>query len=251
TIRRFAFSSLSDLHARLNETFCRFGDNLDCVVFTSVPVHVLDELTDSEDRSLKITYIENNTATLIFRPLSDVHGAAKLWLQSKISNWPMEIDPRHQECVGFGGTTVTSVNARRQPDGGWGPLTAGEGDSRRRTLIIEVGYTQPHSGLMRKLDFWFDAGVVLVLVLEVPKARQWLTLQLWGQGPHPTRANRRHALVSSLAVWKDGTSLKDEGTDIVVPLAAVAARDERSTDSNLVITSNDLKDIAPKLWFLQ
>ncbi|KAI5303979.1 hypothetical protein KEM56_006990 [Ascosphaera pollenicola] len=244
TIHKFAFSSLSDLNARLSTPSCRHGGETGYVVFTSVPVDVLGDLSDTVNRSLKITRIENNTATLIFRTLSKAHGAAETRIIYTIERWLHEADPEGNEMTAYGASDVKCANETRQPDGSWGPASSEEGNHRQRTLI------QSHPDLTSKLEFWFNAGAAHVFVFEVPKGQKRVSLQLWGRAQHITRATS-HTLVSSLVVSENGTSVKKEGTEITLSLAAVAAREQRSGDINLKITVENLAKAAPKLWSLE
>ncbi|KAI5306484.1 hypothetical protein KEM56_000662 [Ascosphaera pollenicola] len=244
-IRKFTFSSLPDLHGRLSICLRRFGDDLDYIAFEQTPIRALDEF--SENRLLKIVEIDGDTATLIFRPTSSVHTAAQEWMTHFVHDWHKIADP-DEETERIGASTARFSGSERQPDGAWGPSILKTGGDHKRMLVFEVGYSEPPWHIHNKLEYWFNAGTAYALIMQISRTTRKLTLELWTTRGHATRANRLQRLVSQPTVTESNGATVAEGSTLIVPKAAIAAREARPSDLDLVITIHDLVKFSERVW---
>ncbi|KAI5307144.1 hypothetical protein KEM56_003883 [Ascosphaera pollenicola] len=214
------------MHARLSEAFSQAAEDDNYVAFTQTPICVLDQL--DENHLLKIAQLDddNNTATLFFRGASTAHERAKLWLVVLIEIWRLQ--GGHEDIEPLGESITEPLSGQQKvPDGAWGPFNVG---GTRRTLIIEVCFSQSEENMETKLNFWFDAGVRNALLLDLNKeSRQIFRCLCGGQ----TATNR---------------SIVKEGSAIEISPADIAERNSRDNDVNLRITVDQIAEVAPRIW---
>ncbi|KAJ5584925.1 uncharacterized protein N7459_004725 [Penicillium hispanicum] len=274
----YAYIDVEQFFRKLSSIATTFEDesraNGPWILFTDVDEQAFDAIqnSDSELSHSCAKIYDPNNCILWVKMESVFHGTAAMgitrWMENKITemqlnsevlftgatNYEIEIlDEAGNQCVDDNGSVMVR---RKRADQTVHPFSVPPPRTMQwPSLILETSYTEPRRHIMEELRLWLLASnneVKFAMAAFVNQRRQNISIEQWELIDRPTETvQHRYTLnkVQGISVEKP----KDGQTPIVrgrfeIPFSSIFLRDPQNNETNLVMTKEDIIQIARQVW---
>ncbi|KAI5306526.1 hypothetical protein KEM56_000458 [Ascosphaera pollenicola] len=247
-VQIYTFSSKTIFYARLDE----FGPRCGYLVFKKTPASFVDEIAEhiSIPKTAQLTYRDE---TLVLKMGGAVHEIAK----SLLTHIVEEALPGSfgAEVMAYGSAAIVTNDWTKQPDASWGtpirmddPPEAAKAASSR-TLVIEVGSSEPGYKLQESAQRYLDAGIPYVILVDISQVQPRITVQLLEARTHLSRPHAS-TRTSTIVVERNrvGETVITQRGPIILSVADLARRGYEPGDRSVRITDDDVRYLAQLVW---
>ncbi|KAI5299724.1 hypothetical protein KEM56_003006 [Ascosphaera pollenicola] len=249
-VQIYTFSSIPNFYARLDE----FGPKCGYLVFKKTPASFVGEL--GEDRSIpKTARLTYHDETLVLKMLGPPHETAKNHLMYIIQ--ALLPNSFGAEVVGYASAAIITNDWAKEPDGSWGPPLgmndppeAAQAPSSR-TLVMEVGLSEPGYMLLESARRYLDAGIPYVLLVDISQVQPHITVQLVEARTQLSRSPATSTTTIVVERNSIGETVIAQSGPIIIPVADLARREYQPGDRSVTITDDDVRYLAQLVWRTQ
>jgi hypothetical protein len=239
------------------------------LVFTSVPPAQHSRLSDDRSRTSKYSRLLYNTETriLIAKIMPNTAHELAIRLFDSLIFRKLGAMNVYDDVLPLGSTTVTVGNWKKEADSCWAPAST----NARLSFVVEVGLSESARRLALNARGWLEthsSSVKLIVTISIKRETPEIVLHRWelvsrGYGVL-TRASplsaRRTAFLR-LSRTNDATLITGESymngtitatTQLDLSFEKVVGRPPHQTlEKDFVITEQELKSFAEKIWSMQ
>ncbi|PLN79563.1 hypothetical protein BDW42DRAFT_172508 [Aspergillus taichungensis] len=234
------------------------------MVFSSVPPAEFSILDDDRQRTGKYyrRFYHELTGTLLIKIMPNpAHELAAESFKSLIAV-KLHIMNVDDEVWPYGSTTVTGGGWTKQADCCWAPAST----NASLSLVVEVGLSESARRLALDAHGWLElqSSVRIVVTISIKSERPEIVFTRWellpridGAITRASPASARRVVSLKLCRMNDTTSVIGESTmngisttsQLVIPFDKLVNRaPHHPTEKDLVITEEELKRLAERVW---